>query len=130
MLSKIKFVLWLLIILVVAFFVSMNSEPKISIKILPGYQTIPLPLSLIIISSIIIGALLILFMAISDWITFKLEEIKTKKKINSLQSQIDELKKKLEDCNKVLSECKDREKNLSENLKSFEKSNQSEDSQK
>ena len=88
MLKKFKFALWLIIILVVAYFVSMNSEPKVSIKIFFGYQTIPLPLSLIIIGSAILGALLILLLAINDWLLFKMEKIKLSKRISELENRL------------------------------------------
>ena len=111
MLNKIKFIIWLLIILVVAFFVSLNSEPKISIKLFFNYQTVPLPLSLIIIGSIILGAILILIMAITDWISFKIENLKYKKRIKSLEKEIESLKKDLEKCNSDLKDCNDKLQN-------------------
>ena len=88
MLKKFKFAIWLIIILVVAYFVSMNSEPKVSIKIFFGYQTIPLPLSLIIIGSAILGALLILILAINDWLIFKMEKIKLSRHISELENKL------------------------------------------
>jgi len=88
MLSKIRFIIWLLIIFIVAFFVSMNSEPKISIKLFPGYQTTPLPLSIVIVGSLIMGAILILIMAITDWLKFKIETVKLKTKVSKLEKEL------------------------------------------
>ena len=102
MLGKIKLVFWLIAILIVAYFVSMNSEPKISITIFPNIQTKPLPLSLIIVGSIILGTILILIIAITDWIMFKIEHLKCKKRIKSLEKEVKALNEKLENCNKEL----------------------------
>jgi uncharacterized integral membrane protein len=101
MLSKIRFIIWLLIIFVVAFFVSMNSEPKISIKLFPGYQTEPLPLSIVIVGSLIMGAILILIMAITDWLKFKIETVKLKTRVSKLEK---ELKKCQEERDKLSQE--------------------------
>ncbi len=88
MLSKIRFIIWLLVIFIVAFFVSMNSEPKISIKLFPNYQTEPLPLSIVIIGSLITGAIIILIMAITDWLKFKIEMVKLKTKLSKTEKEL------------------------------------------
>jgi uncharacterized integral membrane protein len=101
MLSKIRFIVWLLILFVVAFFVSMNSEPKISIKLFPNYQTEPLPLSIVIIGSLITGAIIILIMAITDWLKFKIEIVKIRSKLSKAEKELNRCK---EEGNKVREE--------------------------
>jgi len=107
MLSKIRFIIWLMILFVVAFFVSMNSDPKISIKLFPNYQTEPLPLSIVIIGSLITGALIILLMAITDWLKFKLETVKLKSKLSKVE--------------KELNKCKEENKKLVEEIENLKK---------
>ncbi len=114
MLSKIRLIFWLIAILIIAYFVSINSEPRISITIFPNVKTQPLPLSLIIVGSLILGTILILIIAISDWIVFYLEKAKLKKKIKSLEKDLDNLRKELEKCNKNLESYRSKEKSLSE----------------
>lgn len=85
MLGKIRFIIWLFILVIVAYFVAMNNL-SISVNIFPGYATIPLPLSVVIVISIVLGAILTLIITIGDWIKFKIE--------------ISKLKKQLEECEK------------------------------
>jgi uncharacterized integral membrane protein len=84
MLNKIRFIIWLVIMLLVAYFVSMNST-SISVNLIPGYQTVPLPLSIVIIVSLIIGAILAVILTVGDWIKFKLEIKKLKKTTRKLR---------------------------------------------
>ncbi len=130
MLGKIRLIFWLIAILIIAYFVSINSEPRISITIFPNVKTQPLPLSLIIVGSLILGTILILIIAITDWIVFYIEKSKLKKKIKNLERDIKELKEKLEDCNKILDDCKKKEKTLSEKIKSIPNVSLNEDNQK
>ncbi len=88
MLNKIKLVIWLIVLLLVAYFVSMNVQPSLSVKLLPNYQTPEIPLALIIIASMILGAVLILMFTITDWISFKIEKMKLKRQISSLEKQL------------------------------------------
>jgi len=117
MLSKIRFIIWLMILFVVAFFVSMNSDPKISIKLLPNYQTEPLPLSIVIIGSLITGALIILIMAITDWLKFKFELVKFKTKLSKLEKELNKCKEEKEKLIKEIDNLKnEKEKPKEENI--------------
>jgi type III secretory pathway component EscU len=93
MLSKIKLILWLFILLAVAYFVSMNTQPSISVKILPTLSTPEMPLALIIIISMIIGALIIILMALSDWMAFQVEKLKIKRQLNLTKDELEKCKK-------------------------------------
>ncbi|MGC9080578.1 lipopolysaccharide assembly protein LapA domain-containing protein [Sulfurihydrogenibium sp.] len=86
MLNKIRFIIWLVIMLLVAYFVSMNST-SISVNLIPGYQTVPLPLSIVIIVSLIIGAILAVILTVGDWIKFKLEIKKLKKQLENCEKE-------------------------------------------
>ncbi len=96
MLSKLKFIIWLLILLAVAYFVSMNVQPSISINILPTVKTPQLPLALIIIISMIIGALIVILMAISDWLSFQVEKLKIKRQLNLTKNELEKCQKEKE----------------------------------
>lgn len=109
MLNKIKLIIWLIILLAVAYFVSMNVQPSVSINILPTLKTPQLPLALIIIISMIIGAIIILLFAITDWFSFKIEKLKvtrqlnlTKNELEKCQKENEKLKKEVEDLKKQL----------------------------
>ncbi|MBK3332753.1 DUF1049 domain-containing protein [Persephonella atlantica] len=95
--NKIKLILWLIILLAVAYFVSMNTSPKVSVNILPTLKTPEIPVALIIIVSIIIGAVLILIFTITDWISYKIDKIKLNRNIKSLEKEVEKLKKQLEE---------------------------------
>jgi cell division protein FtsL len=94
----------------------MNTQPNISIKLLPSYETPQIPLAIVIILSIVIGAVLILIFTITDWISFKIEKLKLKRKISSLE-------KELENCKKSIKSLEEENKNLKEQLE-VEKSKQ------
>jgi uncharacterized integral membrane protein len=107
MLNKIKLILWLIILLAVAYFVSMNTQPSISVNLLPTYKTPEIPLALVIIISVILGAVLILIFTITDWVSFKIEKLKLKKEISNLEKNIkrcSEEKDKLNESIKKLQE--------------------------
>ncbi|MDQ7056802.1 MAG: lipopolysaccharide assembly protein LapA domain-containing protein [Persephonella sp.] len=95
--NKIKLILWLIILLAVAYFVSMNTTPKVSVNILPTLKTPEIPLALVIIVSIIIGAVLILIFTITDWISYKIDRIKLGRNIKNLEKEVERLKKQLEE---------------------------------
>ncbi|WP_297887382.1 LapA family protein [Sulfurihydrogenibium sp.] len=86
MLGKIRLIIWLFILLLVAYFVAMNTT-TVSINLVPGYQTVPMPLSIIIIFSTIIGAILALILTIGDWIKFKLEINKLNKQLQNCEKE-------------------------------------------
>lgn len=86
MLGKIRFIIWLFILVIVAYFVAMNNL-SISVNIFPGYATIPLPLSVVIVISIVLGAILTLIITIGDWIKFKIEISKLKKQFEECEKE-------------------------------------------
>lgn len=100
MISKIKLILWLIILLLTAYFVSMNTQPQISIKLLPNYETPQIPLAIVIILSVVIGAFLILIFTITDWIAFKFEKLKLKRKMSSLEKDLEKCKKSIKSLEK------------------------------
>ncbi|EDP72916.1 lipopolysaccharide assembly protein LapA domain-containing protein [Hydrogenivirga sp. 128-5-R1-1] len=106
MLSKIKLIIWLLILLAVAYFVSMNVQPSVSVKILPTLNTPELPLALIIIISMIIGALVIILMALSDWLAFQVEKLKIKRQLNLTKDELEKCQKENEKLKKENEELK------------------------
>jgi len=100
--NKIKLIVWLLILLAVAYFVSMNTTPNVSVNILPTLKTPEIPLALVIIVSIIIGAVLILFFAITDWISYKIDKIKLNRNIKQLSKDLDNCKKEIQEKNEKI----------------------------
>lgn len=86
MLSKIRLVFWLFVIVLVAYFVAMNNS-IVTINLLPGYQTVPIPLSVVIVLSLAIGAIAALIFTIGDWIRFKVEKSRL---LKQLQNCLDE----------------------------------------
>ncbi|MCX7759951.1 MAG: LapA family protein [Hydrogenothermaceae bacterium] len=90
MLSKIRLIVWLIILLVVAYFVAMNNT-TVTVNLFPGYQTVPMPLSIVIIFSVIVGAILAIILTIGDWIKFKVENSKLSKQLKDCQQQLNNL---------------------------------------
>lgn len=86
MLSKIRLIIWLFILLIVAYFVAMNTT-SVSVNLIPGYQTIPMPLSVVIIFSVVIGAIFALTLTIGDWIKFKMEVNKLNKQLQNCEKE-------------------------------------------
>ncbi|MDM7274279.1 LapA family protein [Sulfurihydrogenibium azorense] len=86
MLSKIRLIIWLFILLIVAYFVAMNTT-SVSVNLIPGYQTIPMPLSVVIIFSVVIGAIFALTLTIGDWIKFKMEINKLNKQLQNCEKE-------------------------------------------
>ncbi|NPA16720.1 LapA family protein [Persephonella sp.] len=103
--NKIKLIIWLIILLAVAYFVSMNTSPSVSVNILPTLKTPEIPLALVIIVSIIIGAVLILLFAITDWIAYKIDRMKLSRKLKQNEKELEkcrqELQKKEEEIKKL-----------------------------
>jgi uncharacterized integral membrane protein len=91
MLNKIRLILWLFILLIVAYFVAMNNI-SVTVNLVPGYQTVPFPLPIIIIMSIIVGAMLAILIAIGDWIKFKIEISRLKKQLKICEKEKESLK--------------------------------------
>lgn len=94
--SKIKLILWLIILLCVAYFVSMNTTPSVSVNILPNLKTPEIPLALVIIVSIIIGALMIIIFAITDWIAYRIDKLKLQRNIKNLEKELDKCRKEIQ----------------------------------
>lgn len=94
MLSKVRLILWLIILLLVAYFVAMNTG-NVSVNLLPGYQTVPLPLSIVIIFSVIIGIILALTLTITDWIRFNIERSKLNKRLQICLEEKAKLEQKI-----------------------------------
>ncbi|MEZ0322931.1 MAG: LapA family protein [Hydrogenothermaceae bacterium] len=92
MLSKLRLIIWLFILLIVAYFVAMNNT-TVTVNLLPGYQTVPMPLSIVIIFSVIIGSILAIILTIGDWIRFKIENSKLSKQLKDCQQELDIVKK-------------------------------------
>ncbi|WP_457638914.1 lipopolysaccharide assembly protein LapA domain-containing protein [Persephonella sp.] len=103
--NKIKLIIWLAILLAVAYFVSMNTSPNVSVNILPTLKTPEIPLALVIIVSIIIGAVLILLFAITDWIAYKIDRMKLGRKLKQTEKELErcrqEIHKKDEEIKKL-----------------------------
>ena len=78
----------------------MNTQPQISIKLLPNYETPQIPLAIVIILSVVIGAFLILIFTITDWIAFKFEKLKLKRKMSSLEKDLEKCKKSIKSLEK------------------------------
>jgi len=95
--NKIKLIIWLIILLAVAYFVSMNTSPNVSVNILPTLKTPEIPLALVIIVSIIIGAVLILFFAITDWFAYKIDRIKLSRKLKHTEKELEKCKQNLQE---------------------------------
>jgi uncharacterized integral membrane protein len=91
MLSKIRFILWLFILLIVGYFVAMNNI-SVTVNLLPGYQTVPLPLPMIILMSIVVGAMLAILIAIGDWVKFKIKISRLKKQLEICEKEKESLK--------------------------------------
>lgn len=86
MLSKIRLIIWLFILLIVAYFVAMNTT-SVSVNLIPGYQTVPMPLSVVIIFSVVIGAIFALTLTIGDWIKFKMEVNRLNKQLQNCEKE-------------------------------------------
>jgi uncharacterized integral membrane protein len=91
MLSKIRFILWLFTLLIAGYFVATNNI-SVTVNLLPGYQTVPFPLSIIILISIIIGAMLAILITIGDWIKLKIEISRLKKQLEICEKEKKSLK--------------------------------------
>ncbi len=107
MIAKIRLVIWLIILLLVAYFVSMNTEPTVSIKLLPTYSTPELPLALIIILSMILGAILILMFTLTDWFIFKVEKLKLKRQLNLTKDDLEKCQRKKDELEKEVEKLKE-----------------------
>ncbi len=107
MIGKIRLVIWLIILLLVAYFVSMNTQPSVAIKLLPTYETPQLPLALIIILSMILGAIMILMFTITDWFVFKVEKLKLKRQLNLTKHELEKCQKKNKELEEEINKLKE-----------------------
>ncbi len=79
----IRLILWIIVILLVAFFVIFNVEPKIKVHLLPGITLEDIPLALIIIISFILGLLSGIILFLGQLIKYQLELRKVKKQTHN-----------------------------------------------
>ncbi len=94
MIGKIKLIFWLVVLLIVAYFVSMNTETRVSVNILPpDFRIEDVPLALVIIFSAILGGLVILIFAVTDWLAYKIDKLKIKRQLNLLKSDYEDCQK-------------------------------------
>ncbi len=107
MIAKIRLVIWLIILLLVAYFVSMNTQPSVAVKLLPTYETPELPLALIIILSMILGAVMILMFTITDWFVFKVEKLKLKRQLNLANHELEKCNKKNQELEEQINKLKE-----------------------
>ncbi len=125
MLGKIKLVFWLILLLVVAYFVSMNTEPKVSVNILPPDIRIEnVPMALVIVFSMILGGLLVLVIAITDWFAYKIEKLKLKRKLNLLSYDYEDCKKENEKLSEENTKLKAEVETLQNQLSQIQQENQ------
>ncbi len=102
MLNKIKLFFWLIIILAVAYFVSVNTEPKVSVKLLPNYQTPEASISLVAVISMVVGAFIVLIFTVIDWFSYKMEKRKLKKQLAHLEEDLNKCRKEKEELEKEI----------------------------
>ena len=110
MLVKLRIVLWLIIVAFVAYFVSLNMEPKVSVNIISDIKTPEYPIGVLLVFGMVVGAIIVWALSTIDWINQKLEKRKLKR-------QVEELKAELNSCKKENEELKDKVDKL-EGLKS------------
>ncbi len=110
MLVKLRIVLWLIIVAFVAYFVSLNMEPKLSINILPDIKTPEYPIGVLLVFGMVVGAVIVWALSLIDWIHQKIEKRK-------LHRELEELREELSKCKKENEELKDKVDKL-EGLKS------------
>ncbi|WP_457626153.1 lipopolysaccharide assembly protein LapA domain-containing protein [Persephonella sp.] len=55
-----------------------------------------MPLALVIIVSIIIGALMIIIFAITDWIAYRIDKLKLQRNIKNLEKELDKCRKEIQ----------------------------------
>jgi uncharacterized integral membrane protein len=95
MLNKLKLFFWLIIIFAVAYFVSVNTEPEVSVKILPNYTISQVPMALVAVTGMVVGAFIVLIFTVIDWFSYKMEK-------RRLNKQIEHLKEELKKCQENL----------------------------
>ncbi len=74
-----RLIFWIVIILLVAFFVIFNVEPKVQVHLFPGATLENIPLALVIIVSFILGLLSGVILSLSQVIKYKLKIRKLEK---------------------------------------------------
>ncbi len=88
MLNKLKLFFWLVIILAVAYFVSVNTEPEVSVKILPNYTISQVPMALVAVTGMVVGAFIVLIFTVIDWFSYKMEKRRLHKQIAYLEEEL------------------------------------------
>ena len=84
----IRIIFWIAIILVIAFFVIFNIEPRVEVHLLPGKKIENIPLALVIIISFVIGLLSGVLFSFSQIIKYKLENRKIRKEKEKLEKEL------------------------------------------
>jgi len=69
----VRLILWILIILCVAFFVIFNVEPKVTLHLFPGFTIQNIPLALVIIISFVLGLLAGVIFSLGQVIKYKMK---------------------------------------------------------
>ena len=83
-----RLIFWVAIILLVAFFVIFNVEPRVEVHVLPGKTLENIPLALVIIVSFIAGLLTGVLLALSQVIKHRLELRKLRKEKEKLEKEL------------------------------------------
>jgi len=83
-----RLIFWVAIILLVAFFVIFNVEPKVEVHVVPGKTLHDIPLALVIIVSFVVGLLCGVVLSLSQIIKYKLETRKLKKEKEKLEKEL------------------------------------------
>ncbi len=102
MLVKLRIVLWLIIIAFVAYFVSLNMEPKVSVNILPNIKTPAYPIGVLLVFSMVVGAVIVWALSTIDWINQKIERRKLKREVEELREELSKCKKENEELKEKL----------------------------
>ncbi|GEM_PF-710777 len=84
----VRLVFWVAIILLVAFFVIFNVEPRVEVHVLPGKSIQDIPLALVIIISFVAGLLSGVILSLSQIIKYKLEGRRLRKEKEKLEKEL------------------------------------------
>ncbi|NPA54531.1 MAG: LapA family protein [Aquificae bacterium] len=107
MVNKLKLFLWLIIIIFIAYFASINTEPMVSVKLPPDYVTPKAPIGFVLVVSMVVGAFLVLMFTIIDWLSYKMDKRKLRKQIARLEVELERAKKEKEKLQEELRKLKE-----------------------
>jgi peptidoglycan hydrolase CwlO-like protein len=103
----------------------MNTEPKVSVNILPPDIKIQdVPMALVIVFSMILGGLLVLIIAITDWFSYKIDKLKLKRKLNLITYDFENCQKENEKLKEENATLKTEVENLQNQLSLTQQENQ------